>query len=254
MGFISVFITTFIYQPFFNLLVYIYLLLQKMTGGHGDMGWAVIIFTIIFRVLLLPLSMRGERSEKERWEISQKVGSAEKSFRDDPVKRKEAVRQVISSNKKILGWEMFDLIVQVLIALMLYRIFTTGLEGADLHLLYSFMPKITEPFNLIFAGTYDLSKPSFIINVVNTAVIFIAEFLSIRTSPFPMSREDLMMLAVLPVGAFTFFAFMPAGKKLFVTTTLLFSIMLILARQLVYVYHRLSSGSRITEAVKSSGY
>ena len=250
MGFISAFITTFIYQPFFNLLVYIYLLLDKMTAGHADMGLAVIIFTIIFRVLLLPLSMRGERSEKERWEISQRVNGVEKAFRGDPVKKKEAVRQIISSNKKVMSWEVFDLVIQVLIALMLYRIFTMGLEGEDIHLLYSFMPKITEPFNLVFAGSFDLSKPSFAINVVNTIVIFLAEFLSIRTSPFPMSREDLMMLAVLPIGAFTFFAFMPAGKKLFVTTTLLFSITLILARQLVYVYHNVT-GARQKAAVKA---
>ena len=244
MGFIGAFVTTFIYQPFFNLLVYIYLLLSKMTGGNSDMGWAVIIFTVIFRIILLPLSMRGERSEKERWEISQRVDSVERNFGHDPVKKKEAIRAIISSNKKVLSWEMFDLIIQVLIALMLYRIFTTGLEGTDLHLLYNFMPKIAEPFNLVFAGTYDLSKPSFIINVVNTAVIFMAEFLSIRTSPLPMSREDLMMLAVLPIGAFTFFAFMPAGKKLFVTTTLLFSIALILARQAIYLYYSFTASKK----------
>lgn len=244
MGFISAFVTTFLYQPFFNLLVYIYLLLDKITGGHSDMGWAVIVFTVIFRIIILPLSIRGERSEKERWEISQKVNSVEKALVHDPVKKKEAVRAIISSNKKVLSWEMFDLIIQVLIALMLYRIFTTGLEGTDLHLLYSFMPKITEPFNLMFAGTYDLSKPSFIINVVNTAVIFTAEFLSIRTSPLPMTREDSMMLAVLPIGAFTFFAFMPAGKKLFVITTLLFSTVLILARQAVYLYYSFTASKK----------
>lgn len=244
MGFISAFITTFIYQPFFNLLVYIYLLLEKMTGGHSDMGWAVIVFTVVFRVVILPLSLRGERSEKERWEISQRVDNAERIFRDDPTKKKEAIREILSSNKKVLGWEVFDLAIQVLIALMLYRIFTTGLEGNDLHLLYNFMPKITEPFNLMFAGIYDLSKPSFIINLVNTVVIFLAEFLSIRFSPLPMSRQDSTMLAVLPIGAFTFFAFMPAGKKLFVITTLSFSIVLILARRLVYLYHRFGSQSK----------
>lgn len=244
MGLINAFITTFIYQPFFNLLVYIYLVLDKITAGAADMGWAVIIFTVVFRVVLLPLSLRGERSEKERWEISQKIAVVEATYRDDPVKRKAAVRDVITANKKVMGWELLDLAIQVLIALMLYRIFTTGLEGADLHLLYSFMPKVEVPFNLIFAGQYDLSKPSFLINVVNTLVIFVAEFLSIRTSPFPMSRSDVTMLAVLPIGAFTFFAFMPAGKKLFVTTTLLFSIALILARELFYLYYSLTAPKR----------
>lgn len=249
--FIGGLITTFAYQPFFNLLVYIYLFLDKVTAGHSDMGWAVIIFTIIFRIILLPLSLRGEQSGKERREISQKVESVERFYVDSPVKSKAAVRQIISSNRKVMSWEIFDLAIQVLIALMLYRIFTTGLEGTDLHLLYSFMPKVSEPFNLMFLGQFDLTKPNFIINVINTAVIFLAEFLSIRFSPFPMTRGDITMLAVLPVGAFTFFAFMPAGKKLFVTTTLLFSIVLILSRQLTTVYHNLA-GSKIGQAVRSA--
>ncbi|MCL5003975.1 MAG: YidC/Oxa1 family membrane protein insertase [Patescibacteria group bacterium] len=250
MGFIEYFITVFVYQPFFNLLVYIYLFLDKVTSGQADMGLAVIIFTVIFRIIILPLSLKADRSEKEKREISQKVESIEHYYRDNPIKKREEVRKLLAANPKVIGWEFFDLFIQVLIAIMLYRIFTTGLEGSDLHLLYSFMPKIQTPFNMMFLGRFDLSRPSILINIVNTAVIFTAEFLSIRFSPFPMTREDKMMLGVLPVGAFTFFAFMPAGKKLFVVTTLLFSIFLILARQLIYVYHNLRSGGRSLEGLK----
>lgn len=230
-------ITTLVYQPFFNLLVYIYLVLDKATGGRADMGLAVILFTIIFRLLILPLSLKSDRSEKEKREIYQKLSSVKSYFRDNPARLKEETRKLISQNKRILGAEFLDLFIQVLIALMLYRIFTTGLEGADLHLLYSFMPEVKEPFNLVFLGRFDLSQPNLFLNIVNTVVIFLAEFLSLRFSAFPLSREDKMMLAVLPFAALTFFAFMPAGKKLFVITTLLFSIFLILAKQGLYLYH-----------------
>lgn len=243
-SFIGQIITTFIYQPFFNLLVYIYLVLDKATAGKADMGWAVIIFTLVFRVLILPLSLSGQRSQKEKREIAEKVRSLEYYYRDQPIKRKEEVRKLLTANKKILSSEVLDLLIQVLIAVMLYRIFSTGLEGEDLHLLYPFMPEIGKPFNLVFLGRFDLSKPNVPLNLINTAVIFVAEFLSIRFSAFPMSREDRMMLVVLPLGALTFFAFMPAGKKLFVISTLLFSIILILARQLNYLYHGFVNGQR----------
>lgn len=247
-------ITTFIYQPFFNLLVYIYLILDKMSQGQADMGWAVIIFTIIFRIILLPLSLKGERSEKEKWDISQKIDFIENQYRADPIQKKAAIRKLLSSNRKILSWEVFDLLIQVLVALMLYRIFTTGLEGTDFHLLYPFLagsPSLSAgpTFNLMFLAVFDLSKPNFIINLINTLVIFVAEFLSIRFSPFPMSKSDKSMLVVLPLAAFTFFAFMPSGKKLFVTTTLLFSIGLILAKRLVYLYHSLGKSGK-SQAVK----
>ena len=38
--------------------------------------------------------------------------------------------------------ETINITIQVIIILMLYRIFKTGLEGADLHLLYPFMPEV----------------------------------------------------------------------------------------------------------------
>ena len=66
---ISLFITL-IYQPFFNLLVGLYWILDSMTAGNGDMGIAVIILTIIIRVLLLPLSLNGQKTEGERREIA----------------------------------------------------------------------------------------------------------------------------------------------------------------------------------------
>lgn len=236
-AFVENLITTFIYQPFFNLLVYIYLIINKATGGRADMGLAVIFFTIVFRLLILPLSLKSDRSEKEKREIYQKLNSVKSYFRDNPIRLKEETRKLLTQNKRILGTEFLDLSIQVLVAIMLYRIFTTGLEGTDLHLLYPFMPEIKEPFNLVFLGRFDLSQPSSLLNILNTVVIFLAEFLSLRFSPFPLSREDKMMLAVLPFAALTFFAFMPAGKKLFVITTLLFSVLLILAKRGLYLYH-----------------
>lgn len=230
------FFITLIYQPFFNLLVYIYLVLDKLTGGQADMGVALIIFTFIFRIILLPLSLNGDRSEKEKREIKTRVEEIEKFYRHDPVKCRAEIKKVVSSNKKLLIAEVSDVGIQIVVVLMLFRIFKTGLEGADLPLLYSFMPKIDEPFNLVFMGRFDLSQPNLPLNIVSSIVIFIAEFINIRFSPFPITYEDKLMLVVLPIGAFTYFAFMPAGKKLFVIATLIFSIALVLLKQALLLY------------------
>lgn len=238
---INSYFMTLVYQPFFNLLVYIYLVLDKASGGRADMGVALIIFTFIFRIILLPLSLNADRSEAEKREIKTKVAEMEKIYRHDPIKLRLATKKIVAGNKKLLLAEFFDVGIQVAVILMLFRIFKTGLEGADFHLLYSFMPEIEKPFNLVFLGRYDLSQPSFVLNSVSSLVIFLAEFLSLRFSPFPISNEDKLMLVVLPLGAFTYFAFMPAGKKLFVIATLLFSIGLILLKQALILYHDLRS-------------
>lgn len=233
------FFTILIYQPFFNLLVIIYQLLGKI-DNQPDMGWAVIIFTILFRLLILPLSLNSGKSEKEKYEISEKWKQIQIDYSHDPVKLKEEKRGLVKTNPVVIISETLDVFIQVLIALMLYRMFTTGLEGTDFHLLYSFVPKPGSPFNLTWMHSYDLTHPNAFLNLINTIVIFLVEFISMRFSPFPLGKNEKTTLIVLPIGAYLFFSQMPAGKKLFVITTLLFSIMLMLIRRTSFYITKMS--------------
>lgn len=221
--------TTIIYQPFFNILVGFYWILGLFVDGKPDMGIAVILLTILIRIILLPLSLNGEKSEVERREISQKIEDIEIRYKNEPIELEKAKRNVMTSSKKVLFGELINLIIQVTVALMLWKIFKTGLEGEDIHLIYSFMPKFDLPFNLIFLNKYDLSHTSFILNLIQSGLIFILETISLYNSPYKVSKNDVVRLQlVLPVVSFIIFMGLPAGKKVFVITTLIFSILLMI--------------------------
>lgn len=241
--------TTFIYQPFFNLLVGIYWLLDQITSDRADMGIAVIIFTVVFRILWLPISFASGRSAKERHQISEKIKAVRATYAQDPVRLKAEMKLVMTGNRRVVIFSGINLFFQLLVMLMLYRIFTTGLAGADFHLIYDWMPPHPETFNLTFLGKYDLTHPNQTLNWLNTGIIFAAELLSGLLSPFPTGRAELLSLFVLPLGALTFFAYMPAGKKLFVITTLLFSIGLMLVKLGKVVYYE--SRSRLKKVAYS---
>ncbi len=242
--------TQFIYQPFFNLLVGIYWLLGQTVPQYTDMGNAVIIFTIVFRILWIPISISSSRGAKERHDISEKINEIQKIYAKEPLKEKEEMKKLMRRNRRIVLMSTFNILFQVMVMLMLYRIFTTGLEGADFHLIYKWMPPHPEHFNLTWLnGRFDLTHPSWQLNIVNSVVIFTAEALSGLLSPFPTGRADLLTLFILPIAAFTFFAFMPAGKKLFVITTLLFSIGIMLAKAIKILYYE--SRSRLRKVAYS---
>lgn len=214
-----------IYQPFLNLLVGIYWLLDLLPNTVADMGVAVIIFTIAIRIILLPLTISGERSEKERREVAEKVKAVEDQYGTQPLLLEQEIKKVFRSNRRIIVSELIDLVIQVTIALMLWRIFATGLPGEDIHLIYKWMPKVDLPFNLIFLGKYDLSHPHLFLNLIQSLLIFVIETLNIITSPYHVSRKEVVrMQLTLPIVSFIVFMFLPAGKKLFVITTLSFSI------------------------------
>lgn len=214
---------TYIYAPFFNILVGLYALLGGISPDLADMGIAVIIFSIIVRFLTFPLTIAGERSEEEKRKIIEKVEEINRIYSHEPIRQKEEVKRVMKSNIKTVLASTANLAIQLAIIVMLYRIFTTGLEGHDFYLLYDFMPH-PDSINLMFLGKYDLSHTNAYLNLVQSIMIFVVEVLIALRSPFPISRKDkALMQIVLPIGSYLIFMFLPAGKKLFVITSLVFS-------------------------------
>lgn len=213
----------YIYQPFFNILVGLYEILGRISPELADMGIAVIIFSVIIQIILFPLRLAGERSEEEKKKIVDKVDEAKRIYSHEPIKLREQIKIIMRANVRSVIATTANLAIGLAIIIMLYRIFTTGLEGADFYLLYDFMPH-PDHINLMFLGKYDLSHTNTTLNIVQSIMIFIVEVLVALRSPFTISRKDKALLQiVLPIGSFIIFMFLPSGKKIFVITSLVFS-------------------------------
>lgn len=246
-----------IYQPFLNILVSFYWVLTQIPGATADMGVAVILMSLVIRIILLPLSFASDRSEHERHAIEKRAKEIQKQYATDPVRMNKELKLIMRANPRILIAEFVDLAISVIITLLLIRIFSSGLEGGDLHYLYPWAPHPPTPYNLVFLGKFDLSKPNLVLNIVQSLVILLTEIVSEFTSPFrgimsaaeenlqteynPISpgrssyqletRTRVRSLQVaLPLVSFFIFLFLPAGKKLFIITTLLFSVGFMLIR------------------------
>lgn len=225
---------SFIYQPFLNVLIFFYWLDSLVTQGHPDMGIAVIFLTIVIRILLLPMSLAEDKTEDERREMLKKLKEIEHTYKSDPITMRLESKKLFRRNRKVVIAEVVSFFLQVMIALMLWKIFSTGLEGQDLPLIYKFMPQTTFPFNLNFLGKFDLSHSNLFLNILQSVMIFLVETTAILTSPYPpMKGEVVRLQLILPVVSFVVFLALPAGKKLFVITTLIISLIL-----LIYKYIR----------------
>jgi membrane protein insertase Oxa1/YidC/SpoIIIJ len=228
--------TIFIYQPFLNILVGMYWLLGLISQEAPDMGVAVILLAVLIRLLLLPFSLAGTRTEVDRRQISQKLLELEQAFPNDSERFKKERKKLFSRKRGVLIGEMFSLFVQIAIALMLWKMFETGLTGGDLDLIYKFMPQVDLPFNLVFLDRFLLSEPSLLLNLILAFFLFFFETVAVLTSPYPPTKDEIVRLQLtLPIVSFIIFLRLPAGKLLFVLVTIIFSILLTLAR---YIYQR----------------
>lgn len=232
--------TQLFYQPFLNLLVVLYYGLRFVMGPEADMGITVIIFTVVIRILMLPLTISGNRSEAERRRLEEQVKEIKLKYSADPVARDAHIKTLMRSNRRVVFSSALNLGIQTALALMLWRIFAKGLLGADFHLLYDFVPQPTEPFNLVFLGKYDLTHPNATLNALQSILIFVLEAEAGLFSPFPVTRQDVILMQfTLPVVSYIIFSQLPAGKKLFIITTLLFSIGYVTLRQIRFWWHSL---------------
>src|SRR5258708_14506780 len=220
------------------------------------MGVAVILLSVLIRIVLIPVMIAGDRNEKERHDIAKRAKEIEEKYATDTVQMNKEIKKLFKTNPRIIFAEMVDLVISVLVTILLIRIFATGIEGADLHLLYKGMPYVARPYNLIFLGKFDLSRPNFILNITQSFVILVVEIVAEFASPFHnlISKEHIQapqlnaitrvkdnyvdetknrvrsLQVLLPIVSFIIFAFLPAGKKLFIITTLLFSLFYMLIK------------------------
>lgn len=244
----------FIYQPFFNLLVFFYWALDFITRGNGDMGIAVILLTIVIRVILYPLSLAEQKSHAERKEIAEQIKLVEEAYKTDHIGKIEAKKSIIQTNKRVLIAEVINLAIQVTVALMLWKIFSSGLKGEDFHLLYGFMPKVDLPLNLVFLGKYDLTQPSLTLNIVQSSLIFILETILLLGSESPVTKKQFVRLQIiLPIASFFIFLGLPAGKKVFIITTLVISIILSSIRTITVRFERYKEKIAEKEAKEAAG-
>lgn len=224
---ITIFVV-FIYQPFYNVLLLFYWIIGVFTGGHPNMGVAVILLSLTMRVLILPLSIAGWKKEEERLTMAQEIEELHRKHGADPVAVRDKRKEYFRSRPQFIIAEIFNLGIQIFIALIVWRIFSTGLKGSDNSLIYpvSFLQEMAEkPYNLLFMGA-DLTERSVMFVVVSIILIFILETISVLTAPHGSISRDRAIKAqlALPVISFFLFLTMPAGKVLFLIATFVFSI------------------------------
>lgn len=127
--------STLIFNPLYNVLVY---LVGIIPGG--DIGIAVIILTILLRIVLLPLAQKAQKTQAAMRVLQPELDRIKKEHKDNP----QAQMQAMSKLYKEAGVNPFAsiglLLIQLPILIGLYHVFSWGnLMAVDMSLLYSFV-------------------------------------------------------------------------------------------------------------------
>ncbi|MFA6215303.1 MAG: YidC/Oxa1 family membrane protein insertase [Patescibacteria group bacterium] len=208
-----------LFQPLFNLLVFLY----NVVPGH-DLGIAIILLTILIKVLLYPLAVQSIRSQKAMQDLQPKMEAIKKQYKDEKEKQAKAMMDLYKQEHVNPLSSCLPLLIQLPFLIAVYQVFISGIKSSSLNLLYPF---IANPgtINVVSFGIIDWSKPQLILAALTGLAQFWQSKMLITTRPpknMPGSKdEDMMammnkqMLYFMPVMTVVIGASLPSGLVLY---------------------------------------
>src|SRR3989338_2958786 len=145
--------TAIFYQPIFNLLIWLY----NVIPGN-DVGIAIIVLTVIIKLVLYPLSWNSIQSQRSLTQLQPKIEALKKEWGSDKEKLTKEMMQLYKRENVNPFSSCLPLLIQLPFLYAVYLVFQRGLKSESLDLLYGFVSN-TGTVNPIAFGFVDLSKP-----------------------------------------------------------------------------------------------
>jgi len=186
------------------------ILLQVMRwfqGFVGNWGVAIILLTLLVKVLLYPLTLKSMQSMAGMRKLQPEITKLKEKFGDDKEGFARAQMALFQTNKVSMTGGCLPMLLQMPIWFALYAALQTSVE------LYR------EPFLWIADLTHQ--DPYFILPIAMGVTSFIMQ----KVSPQPADSSQAKMMLYFMPGFFTvMMLFVPAGLTLYIFVNNLFSI------------------------------
>lgn len=105
------------FQLFANIFGYLLEILYTLVNNYG---LAIIIFTVVIKVLLLPLSIKQQRTMKKSTEMQEKMKVIQFKYKNDPEKMNQAVMELYKTEKMNPFSGCLTAIVQMLLLISIF--------------------------------------------------------------------------------------------------------------------------------------
>jgi YidC/Oxa1 family membrane protein insertase len=191
---------TIISQPLFWVL-------KKIHGLVGNWGWAIILLTVLIKLVFYKLSETSGKSMAKMRQLQPRIKSLQERYKDDRQALSQAMMSMYKREKVNPAAGCLPILVQMPVFLALYWVLLESVEMRQ------------APFGL---WIQDLSSkdPFFILPLLMGITMFIQQ----KLNPAPPDPIQAKVMMALPIVFTVFFAFFPAGLVLYWFTNNLLSI------------------------------
>ena len=167
--------TTIIHQPIYNALIFF----ASVLPGH-NLGWAIILLTILLRTILLVPNQKALKSQKKLQAIQPKLSALKEKHGGDQQKIAQETMSIYKEHKVSPFGSCLPLLIQLPILIGLYNVIQNGMDPGSTYLLYSPLQNFDlSLINTNFYGLLELTKIDFIALPI---IVGLLQFLQLKIS------------------------------------------------------------------------
>ncbi len=210
--------TIIFYQPVLNLLVFLY-----NTIAFQDLGIAIILLTVIIKLVFWPLGRSAIKSQKALQDLQPEIEELKTKYKKDKAGLSKATMELYKNNKVNPFSSCLPLLIQLPFLFAVYQVFRDGLNS-KLDFVYSFI-KRPEAINTISFGFLNLATPNIVLALLAGAAQFWQAKMMITDKPVvktPGSKDEGMaaimnkqMLYFMPAITVFIGISLPSGLTLY---------------------------------------
>ena len=208
---------------------------------------AIIVFTVLIKSALFPLTLKQIRSQKALQDLQPKMEEIKKKFKNQKDKLAQATMELYKQEKVNPLSSCLPVLIQLPFLIVVYQVFRHGLEIESLEMLYDFVAR-PEMLNSWFLGMIHLGEPNIYLAILTGAMQFLQSKMLITTKQpkVPGAKDEGMManmnkqmLYFMPVMTIIIGMRLPSGLILYWFTTTILTV----GQQYLFLKKTPSAGS-----------
>jgi YidC/Oxa1 family membrane protein insertase len=203
----------------------LFLLMNWLSNNIPNMGFVIIIMTLLFKVMFFPLANRSYKSMNRMRELGPKIKSLQQLYANDRVKLSQETMNLYKKEKVNPLGGCLPQLIQFPVLFALYKIFSISIDIRHCRFLWIKDLSEADPTSVFtLFGLIPVTLPDFLCMGILPIIMGLTMFIQQKMGPAPADPAQAKMFLIMPI-VFTFMmAQFPAGIILYWTLSNILSI------------------------------
>lgn len=180
----------FLTKPFFYILDFLYKLI-------GNMGWAILLFAALLRLLMFPIANKSFESMSKMKKIQPKIIGLQNTYKNDKLLLQQKTMELYKKEKINPASGCLPMFIQIPIFFSLYKVLNIAIEIRHAPFI-GWIKDLSAPDPLTISVWSHIPLPSLLDIGIWPILMGLTMWLQQKLNPAPANKDQAKMFAMLP--------------------------------------------------------